>query len=162
LQSKVQAKAFGVKNVSSSFGRQIAKDALLAIFFSLFLVVLYIAIRFDLKFAGPVIIAMIHDVVITVGVYSVTGREVTTSTVAAGAHSSIFIAAPTLTIWKAREPEFARRVEHKTDDHAEGLLAEAEQLAAAEPAAPLEPVAAVERLVSGDGSKRERRRQRRR
>jgi SecD/SecF fusion protein len=83
LENSVQAKAFGIKNVSSSFGRQIAKDALLAVFFSLFLVVLYVAIRFDLKYAIPVIIAMVHDVLITVGVYSVTGREVTTSTVAA-------------------------------------------------------------------------------
>ncbi len=83
LENSVQAKAFGVKNVSSSFGRQIAKDALLAVFFSLFLVVLYVAIRFDLKYAIPVIIAMVHDVLITVGVYSITGREVTTSTVAA-------------------------------------------------------------------------------
>jgi SecD/SecF fusion protein len=243
LESKVQAKGFGVKNVSSSFGRQIAKDALLAIFFSLFLVVIYIAIRFDVKFAVPVILAMIHDVVITVGIYSVTGREVTTSTVAAvltvlgysiydtiiifdrireniplmrrapfatianislwetirrslattfitllpvgalfwfggatlkdfafallvgvasGAYSSIFIAAPILTMWKEREPEFARRVEHKTDDHAEGVLAQAEAAAAAEPTPELAPVAAVERVISGDGSKRERRRQRRR
>jgi SecD/SecF fusion protein len=83
LETNLGATAFGIKNVSSSFGRQIAKDALLAIFFSLFLVVLYIAIRFDVKFALPVIVAMIHDVLITVGVYSVTGREVTTSTVAA-------------------------------------------------------------------------------
>jgi SecD/SecF fusion protein len=83
LESKLGATAFGIKNVSSSFGRQIAKDALLAVFFSLFLVVLYIAIRFDLKFSIPVIVAMIHDVLITIGVYSVTGREVTTSTVAA-------------------------------------------------------------------------------
>jgi SecD/SecF fusion protein len=83
LETKLGATAFGIKNVSSSFGRQIAKDALLAIFFSLFLVVLYIAVRFDVKFAIPVIVAMIHDVLITIGVYSVTGREVTTSTVAA-------------------------------------------------------------------------------
>jgi SecD/SecF fusion protein len=83
LDSAVGAKAFGIKSVSSSFGRQIAKDAILAILFSLFLVVLYIAIRFDLKFAVPVIIAMVHDVLITVGVYSITGREVSTATVAA-------------------------------------------------------------------------------
>jgi SecD/SecF fusion protein len=36
-----------------------------------------------LKFAVPVIIAMIHDVLVTVGVYSVWGREVSTATVAA-------------------------------------------------------------------------------
>jgi SecD/SecF fusion protein len=83
LDNAVGAKAFGIKSVSSSFGRQIAKDAILAILFSLFLVVLYIAIRFDLKYSVPVIIAMLHDVLITVGVYSITGREVTTATVAA-------------------------------------------------------------------------------
>jgi SecD/SecF fusion protein len=83
LDNAVGAKAFGIKSVSSSFGRQIAKDAILAILFSLFLVVLYIAIRFDLKYSLPVIIAMVHDVLITVGVYSITGREVSTATVAA-------------------------------------------------------------------------------
>src|SRR5262249_48363545 len=175
----------------SSFGRQIAHDAILAIIVSMLLIVIYIAIRFDLKFAVPVILAMLHDVVITVGVYSLTGREVSTATVAAvltvlgysiyhtiiifdrireniplmrssafatianvslwetirrslattfitllpivsllvlggatlkdfafalmvgilsGAYSSIFIAAPLLTAWKEREPEYARRI----------------------------------------------------
>ena len=144
-----------------------------------------------MKFAVPVIVALLHDIVITVGVYSLTGREVTNSTVAAvltvlgysiydtiiifdrireniplmrrapfatianvslwetirrslattfitllpilsllifggatlqdfafallvgiasGAYSSIFIAAPLLTMWKEREPEYARRI----------------------------------------------------
>src|SRR5947209_6145673 len=83
LQDKLGASAEGVKNVSASFGRQIARSAVIAILFSLLLVVLYIAVRFDLKFAIPVILAMIHDVVVCVGVYSLTGREVSTSTVAA-------------------------------------------------------------------------------
>jgi SecD/SecF fusion protein len=83
LEQRFDATSFGSKNVSSSFGRQIAKDALLAIFFSLFLVVLYLSIRFEIKFAIPVIVAMLHDVVITVGIFSLSGREVTTSTVAA-------------------------------------------------------------------------------
>ncbi|HZP74257.1 MAG TPA: protein translocase subunit SecD [Gaiellaceae bacterium] len=84
LTSKVHAQAQGVKNVSSSFGRQIARSAIIAILFSLLVITLYITIRFHgLAFAVPVIAAMLHDVVITVGVYSVTGREVTESTVAA-------------------------------------------------------------------------------
>ena len=69
--------------MSSSFGKQIAKSAIIAVLFSLFLVVLYIAIRFDLKFAGPVIVAMLHDVLICIGIYALLGREVTSSTVAA-------------------------------------------------------------------------------
>jgi SecD/SecF fusion protein len=83
LENKVQATAPGATTVSSSFGRQIAQSAIIAIFFSLFLVVLYIAIRFDLKFAGPVIAAMLHDVLICIGIYALLGREVTSSTVAA-------------------------------------------------------------------------------
>src|SRR5256714_2507552 len=179
-----------VTNVSSSFGRQIARSAIVAVIVSLLLIVLYIAVRFGLKFSGPVIAALVHDIVITVGVYSLTGREVSNATVAAvltvlgysiydtiiifdrireniplmrrssfatianvslwetirrslattfitllpiaalfifggatlkdfafallvgivsGAYSSIFIAAPLLTMLKEREPEFARR-----------------------------------------------------
>ncbi len=43
----------------------------------------YIALRFEWKYAVPVLIALMHDLLITAGVYSLTGREVTTSTVAA-------------------------------------------------------------------------------
>jgi SecD/SecF fusion protein len=83
LENRFQTTALGTTKVSSSFGRQIAKSAIIAVFFSLFLVVLYIAIRFDLKFAGPVIAAMLHDVLICIGIYALLGREVTSSTVAA-------------------------------------------------------------------------------
>jgi len=83
LETKLSATHYGSTTVSESFGRQIAKSALWAIFGSLLLIVLYLAIRFDYKYAIPVLAALIHDIVITVGVYSLTGREVTTATVAA-------------------------------------------------------------------------------
>jgi SecD/SecF fusion protein len=83
LETKLGATHYGSTTVSESFGRQIAKSALWAIFGSLLLIVLYLAIRFDYKYAIPVLAALVHDVVITVGVYSLTGREVTTATVAA-------------------------------------------------------------------------------
>ena len=69
--------------VSASFGKQIAKSAILAIIVSLLLIVLYITFRFQWSFAAPVIIALAHDVIITIGIYALLGREVTTSTVAA-------------------------------------------------------------------------------
>jgi len=72
-----------VQTVSASFGRQIAEGAILAIIVSLLLVAGYIALRFEWKFAGPVMIALLHDVLITVGIYALLGREVTTATVAA-------------------------------------------------------------------------------
>jgi SecD/SecF fusion protein len=83
LKQNLGATASGVKNVSSSFGRQIARLAILAIVVSLALIVFYIALRFDLKFAIPVLVALAHDIVITLGVYSLSAREVTTATVAA-------------------------------------------------------------------------------
>ncbi|CAN5203931.1 hypothetical protein BH18ACT12_BH18ACT12_07070 [soil metagenome] len=83
LEERLQTAAPGATTVSSSFGRQIAQSAIIAILVSLFLVVLYIAIRFDLKFALPVIVAMLHDVLICVGMYALLGREMTSSTVAA-------------------------------------------------------------------------------
>jgi SecD/SecF fusion protein len=84
LQQNVHAEASGVKNVSSSFGRQIARSAVIAILFSLLIITLYITVRFKgIAFAVPVIVALLHDVLVTVGVYSLTGREVTEATVAA-------------------------------------------------------------------------------
>jgi SecD/SecF fusion protein len=248
LTNKVGAAAVGKTTVSSSFGRQIARSAILAIFVSLILVVIYIAIRFDVKFAVPVILAMIHDVVVCVGIYALVGREVTSSTVAAiltvlgysiydtiiifdrirenipimrrssiatianvslwetirrslatsfitllpvtsllifggatlkdfafallvgitsGAYSSIFIAAPLLTMWKEREPEYARRRGETVGKRGmEATLEAAEQAAAAEPAPELAAVGlAVDRSSSPSSAaeeKRERRRQRRR
>ena len=44
---------------------------------------IYIALRFQWKFAVPVLIALMHDILITAGVYALVGREVTASTVAA-------------------------------------------------------------------------------
>ncbi|HEX4931290.1 MAG TPA: protein translocase subunit SecD [Gaiellaceae bacterium] len=82
LKSAFNAEA-SVKSVSASFGRQIAEGAILAIIVSLLLVMIYIAARFQPKFAGPVMVALIHDVLITVGIYALLGREVTTATVAA-------------------------------------------------------------------------------
>ena len=75
--------ALQIQTVSASFGKQIARSAIIAILFSLLLIILYVAIRFDFKFAGPVIVALLHDIVITVGVYALIGREVSNSTVAA-------------------------------------------------------------------------------
>ncbi len=250
LETRIGATAPGVQNVSSSFGRQIARLAILAIIVSILLVIAYIAVRFDFKFAVPVIVAMVHDIAVTVGVYALSGSEVTTATVAAvltvlgysiydtiiifdrvreniplmrgssfatianvslwetirrslattfitllpvtslllfggqtlktfalallvgitsGAYSSIFIAAPLLTIWKEREPEYRRLIGSTEMRAGVGQLG----LDSPEPAAPAAPAPArslpsdAQPAAAGDGAasrsqaKRERRRQRR-
>src|SRR5215213_1663874 len=82
-------KAFGVQGqpevseIGPTFGKTVANSALIAIIASLCVISIYIALRFEWKFAVPVLIALMHDILITAGVYALVGREVTTSTVAA-------------------------------------------------------------------------------
>ncbi|MFN8176200.1 MAG: protein translocase subunit SecD [Solirubrobacteraceae bacterium] len=74
---------FSSESVGPTFGRAVANSAIIAIIASLLVISAYIALRFEWKFAVPVLIAVLHDLLITAGVYSLLGREVTTSTVAA-------------------------------------------------------------------------------
>ena len=74
---------FESNSVGPTFGEQIARSAVLAIIFSLILISAYMAFRFEAKYAVPVMIAVIHDILITAGVYSLADREVTAATVAA-------------------------------------------------------------------------------
>jgi SecD/SecF fusion protein len=83
LANSLDATSFGAKNVSESFGRQIANNALLAIVVSLLLMVVYISIRFQWKYSVGVLVALGHDLLIAIGIYALTGREVSTATVAA-------------------------------------------------------------------------------
>jgi SecD/SecF fusion protein len=74
---------FNVQSVGPTFGKTIANDAVLAIIASLLVISAYVALRFEWKFTVPVLIALMHDLLITSGVYALTGREVTVATVAA-------------------------------------------------------------------------------
>jgi SecD/SecF fusion protein len=71
------------ESIGASFGQSVAKNAIRAIIASLIIISIYITLRFQWKFAVPVLIALAHDLLITSGVYALTGREVTASTVAA-------------------------------------------------------------------------------
>jgi SecD/SecF fusion protein len=74
---------FDSTSVGPTFGQQVASSALKALIFSLLVICGYVALRFDPKFAVPVLIAIFHDILITAGVYSLTGKEVSSGTVAA-------------------------------------------------------------------------------
>jgi SecD/SecF fusion protein len=74
---------FNSDSVGPTFGKTVANSAVVAIIASLLVISGYVALRFEWKFAVPVLIALMHDLLITSGVYALTGREVTTATVAA-------------------------------------------------------------------------------
>jgi SecD/SecF fusion protein len=77
------AKTPDSQSIGPTFGNTVANSAVIAIIASLIVISAYIALRFEWKYAVPVLIAVMHDILITAGVYSLLGREVTTSTVAA-------------------------------------------------------------------------------
>jgi SecD/SecF fusion protein len=88
VQNDLSLRFGGLRNFSSNsvgptFGKTVANSAIVAIIASLLVISIYIALRFEWKYAVPVLIALMHDLLITAGVYSLTGRQVTTSTVAA-------------------------------------------------------------------------------
>jgi preprotein translocase subunit SecF len=70
-------------SVGPSWGDEISEKALRALVVFLVIVTLYIAVRFELKMALATLAALLHDVVITAGVYALTGLEVTPATVIA-------------------------------------------------------------------------------
>ena len=74
---------FQSTSIGPTFGEQVARNAAYAIIFSLLVISAYIAWRFEGKYAVPVIIAMLHDILITAAAYSLLGAEVSSATVAA-------------------------------------------------------------------------------
>ncbi|HWC49172.1 MAG TPA: protein translocase subunit SecD [Solirubrobacterales bacterium] len=79
----IQQNGFESTSVGPTFGEQVANSALKALIFSLLVICGYVALRFDPKYAVPVLIAIFHDILITGGVYALTGKEVNSGTVAA-------------------------------------------------------------------------------
>ncbi len=79
----IAADGFDSTSVGPTFGEQVANSALKALIFSMLVIAGYVALRFEPKFAVPVLIAILHDILITAGIYSLTGKEVSSGTVAA-------------------------------------------------------------------------------
>ena len=71
------------EQVGPKVGRELREQALVALGLGLLLMLVYIWIRFDFWFGLAAILALFHDVVITMGVYTAMGLEVTVATVAA-------------------------------------------------------------------------------
>tara|TARA_Y100001970_G_scaffold138664_1_gene170594 strand:+ start:463 stop:1386 length:924 start_codon:yes stop_codon:yes gene_type:complete len=69
--------------VSPKVGSELSGQALWSIISALVLILFYISIRFEFRFAIGAILALVHDIVITLGIFSLTGYEITLSTIAA-------------------------------------------------------------------------------
>jgi preprotein translocase subunit SecF len=70
-------------SVSPTFGGQIRDQALQAVAAALLIIVAFISVRFEFAFALAAMVALLHDILITVGFYAIVGREVSLVTVVA-------------------------------------------------------------------------------
>jgi preprotein translocase subunit SecF len=69
--------------VGATWGSQVTKKAIEALIVFFIAVTLYISVRFEFKMAVAAIVAVVHDILVTVGIYSLTGFQVTPDTVIA-------------------------------------------------------------------------------
>lgn len=69
--------------VGPKIAEELKQQALLAILYALILILIYVAIRFDLKFGVAAIAATVHDVVLSIGLFSAANKEISLAVVAA-------------------------------------------------------------------------------
>ena len=83
LADKFHISAATISNTSvgSSWGAQISQKALEALIAFLIVIVIYLSIAFEWRMAAAAFVALAHDIVITVGVYALTGFQVSPATV---------------------------------------------------------------------------------
>ena len=72
-----------IEKVGPKIGAELRGDAIMAIFSALLLILIYITIRFELKYAIGAIAALAHDVLITLGIFSLFGFEISLAVIAA-------------------------------------------------------------------------------
>jgi preprotein translocase SecF subunit len=72
-----------VEDVGPKIGGELRRDAIRAVLWALVLLLVYISWRFELRFAVGAVVALAHDVLITLGVFALSGREMSLPVVAA-------------------------------------------------------------------------------
>jgi preprotein translocase subunit SecF len=82
-QLGIKESSISPTTVGSTWGSQITHKAILGLIFFLVAVIIYLSIRFEWQMAFAAIIALIHDLLITAGIYSLAGLQVSPSTVIA-------------------------------------------------------------------------------
>ncbi len=75
--------SFEVTTIGPDWGASVIQSSLIAFLVSIVLIIIYIAIRFDYKMGITAIVALLHDLVLVMGIYALVGREVNPNTIAA-------------------------------------------------------------------------------
>ncbi|MCM2280569.1 MAG: protein translocase subunit SecF [Bdellovibrionaceae bacterium] len=86
LKTKFQLAPDGIQRVDTvgpQVGNELKRNGLLAAFYSFLVILIYVAMRFDYKYAPGAVICLVHDALLTLGVFSILGREVNVQIMAA-------------------------------------------------------------------------------
>lgn len=86
LSQKYSKDTFEVQRidvVGPQAGKELRKSGFLSIFYALLCILIYVAIRFDYKFAPGAVVALIHDSMLTMGIFVLTQKEFSLQIVAA-------------------------------------------------------------------------------
>lgn len=78
-----QFKVEGSERVGALVGAELARTSLIALLLGILGILIFVTLRFELSFAVGAIVALLHDVIITVGMFALLGRELTLTMVGA-------------------------------------------------------------------------------
>jgi SecD/SecF fusion protein len=79
----ISTDSFQVSTIGPDWGTTIIKSMVIALLVSFVLIVIYIAIRFEYKMGLTALVALLHDIILVIGIYALVGREMNPNTIAA-------------------------------------------------------------------------------
>jgi SecD/SecF fusion protein len=82
-ENGIKTVTFNVTTIGPNWGAQVTNSAIIALAVSMLAILIYVSIRFDYKMSVTAVVALFHDVIIVLGVYAITQREMTPNTIAA-------------------------------------------------------------------------------
>lgn len=86
LNSKFADQGVSIRRVDSvgpQIGDELKRNGLLAVFYSLLMILIYVGLRFDYKYAPGAVACLFHDAAITLGIFAIMGKEVNVQILAA-------------------------------------------------------------------------------
>lgn len=79
----VESNNISVDTIGPDWGASVIQSSLIAFIVSMLLIIVYIAIRFEWKMGVIAVVALLHDLILVVGIYALIGREINPNTIAA-------------------------------------------------------------------------------
>jgi len=83
LGDEVEVRVINVYGVGAKAGDKLRNDGVASLFYAMLLIMLYLVVRFDIRFAPGAVVALLHDAIVVIGAFALTWQEFSLTTVAA-------------------------------------------------------------------------------